>query len=52
MNITIRYDTRTYSCINTYESHNHHIITAAFHPIDGTLFTSGDYYGSMNYYSI
>lgn len=48
----IRFDVRTYCCVNTFEGHHHHVTAAAFNPVDGTLFASGDYFGSINFFSI
>lgn len=47
-----RFDVRTYCCVNSFEGHHHHVTAAAFNPVDGTLFASGDYFGSINFFSI
>ena len=46
------YDARTYNCLQTFKGHNYDVTAAAFCPTDGTLFVTGDYQGTLNYWSL
>ena len=47
-----RFDTRTFCCVNTFRGHNYAVTTAAFLPADGRLFTTCDFNGCINYWSL
>ena len=46
------FDTRTFCCVNSFRGHNYSVTAAAFLPADGSLFTTCDFNGCINYWSL